>query len=120
MKIATVLVPEDRAPMPMAPTVPNGPQVKMTEEGDNRLRTYASLMATPHDEALLEWHATGQLALIEVDNRRVEEVGEPAMIRSFDFSPAGEYTRVTTMVKPFSYIVLMTEIKLLVMNNYQD
>ena len=104
-KIATVLVPEDRAPMPMAPTVPDGPQVKMTEEGDNRLRTYASLMATPHDEALLEWHATGQLALIEVDNRRVEEVGEPAMIRSFDFSPAGEYTRVTTIVKPFSYIV---------------
>ena len=33
----------------------------MTAEGENLLRTYASLMATPHDEALLEWHATGQL-----------------------------------------------------------
>ncbi|MFV2007247.1 MAG: TolB family protein, partial [Longimicrobiales bacterium] len=104
-KIATVLVPEDRIPMPLPPKVPTGPQVKMTEEGKNLLRTYASLMETPYDEALLEWHIRGQLALIDVDNRRVEEIGEPAMIHSFDFSPTGEYARVTRIVKPFSYIV---------------
>ncbi|MCH7565125.1 MAG: S9 family peptidase [Gemmatimonadetes bacterium] len=104
-KIATVLVPENRNPMPLPPVVPTGPQVKHTLEGDNLLRTFASLMATPHDEALLEWHAMGQLALIDVDNRRVDEIGEPAMIRSFDFSPTGEYARVTRVVKPFSYIV---------------
>ncbi|HKJ02932.1 MAG TPA: prolyl oligopeptidase family serine peptidase, partial [Longimicrobiales bacterium] len=104
-KIATVLPPDGRSPRPLAPAVPAGPQVKQTLEGENILRTYASLMKTPYDEALLEWHLTGQLALVDVANRRVEKVGAPAMIWDFDFSPSGEYVRVTKLDKPFSYIV---------------
>jgi dipeptidyl aminopeptidase/acylaminoacyl peptidase len=104
-EIATVLVPEDRAPRPLPPGVPTGPQVKQTVDGENMLRTYASLMATPHDEALLEWHATGQLAVIDVDNRRVTRIGEPSMIWSIDFAPGGEHARVELLQKPFSYIV---------------
>ena len=107
-EIATVLVPQNRASRPMAPSVPTGPQVKQTEDGENMLRTYASLMATPYDEALLEWHVTGQLATVAVDNRRVTRIGDPAMIRSFDFSPDGAHARVTTMRRPFSYIVPVT------------
>ncbi len=104
--IATVLVPQNRSAMPTEPAVPMGPQVKVAENDDmNRLRTYASLMATPHDKALLEWHATGQLAVIDVERRRAAPVGAPAMIRSFDMSPDGQHLRVTTMQKPFSYIV---------------
>ncbi|MEJ2203182.1 MAG: prolyl oligopeptidase family serine peptidase [Gemmatimonadota bacterium] len=104
-EIATVLVPEGRASRPLPPSVPVGPQVKQTIEGENMLRTYASLMATPHDEELLEWHATGQLAVIDVDSRRVTRVGEPAMIWSIDFAPGGEFARVELLQKPFSYIV---------------
>lgn len=104
-KIATVLAPDGRRPRPVAPAVPTGPQVKQTLEGENILRTYASLMKTPHDEALLEWHVTGQLALVNVANRQVEKVGSPAMIWALDFSPNGEYVRVTTVEKPFSFIV---------------
>ncbi|MDH3270316.1 MAG: prolyl oligopeptidase family serine peptidase [Gemmatimonadota bacterium] len=104
-EIATILVPQRRTARPIESRVPVGPQVKQTEEGKNMLRTYASLMATPYDEELLEWHATGQLALVQVDSRDVEEVGEPAMITSFDFSPTGEYARVEIMQKPFSYVV---------------
>ena len=107
-EIATVLVPEDRAGRPMERTVPAGPQIKQTEDGKNVLRTYASLMATPYDESLLEWHVTGQLAMIAVDNRRVIRVGDPAMLRSFDFSPDGRHARVTTMHRPFSYVVPVT------------
>jgi dipeptidyl aminopeptidase/acylaminoacyl peptidase len=104
-EIATVLVPEGRGARPEPPAIPMGPQVKLTEDGENMLRTYASLMATPHDEALLEWHATGQLALIDVGSRAVTRLGEPTMVTSFDFSPTGEYARVETMQRPFSYIV---------------
>ena len=103
--IATVLLPDDRTQRPIESTVPTGPQVKMTAEGENLLRTYASLMATPHDEALLEWHATGQRAVIDVGSRNVQEIGQPTMIRSFDFSPDGQYARVTRVQPPFSYIV---------------
>jgi dipeptidyl aminopeptidase/acylaminoacyl peptidase len=104
-KIATVLAPDGRPARPQPPTVPTGPQVKQTLEGENILRTYASLMKTPYDEALLEWHVTGQLALVNVANRQVEKVGAPALIWGFDFSPDGEYVRVTKLDKPFSYIV---------------
>jgi dipeptidyl aminopeptidase/acylaminoacyl peptidase len=104
-EIATVLLPDDRSRRPLPPQVPTGPQVKQTLEGENMLRTYASLMATPYDEELLEWHATGQLAVIDVSNRRVTEVGEPAMVWSLDFAPGGEYARVELLQKPFSYIV---------------
>lgn len=104
-EIATVLIPEDRTPRPEPPTVPSGPQVKRTMEGENMLRTYASLMETPYDEELLAWHATGQLAVIEVDGGRVTRIGEPAMIWSLDFAPGGEYARVELLQRPFSYIV---------------
>jgi dipeptidyl aminopeptidase/acylaminoacyl peptidase len=104
-KIATVIAPAGRSPRPLPSAVPTGPQVKQTLEGENILRTYASLMKTPYDEALLEWHTTGQLALVDVASRRVENVGAPTMITDFDFSPNGEYVRVTRMEKPFSYIV---------------
>lgn len=104
-KIATVLPPDRRSPRPAAPAVPPGPQVKFTEDGENLLRNYASLMKTPFDEALLEWHVTGQLALVDVGSRSVEKVGAPNMIWGFDFSGDGEYVRVTKLRKPFSYVV---------------
>jgi dipeptidyl aminopeptidase/acylaminoacyl peptidase len=104
--IAAVLVPDARAPMPVKPAVPLGPQVKLAEEADrNRLRTYASLLATPYDQALLEWHATGQVALIDVQSRAVRKVGQPTMVRELSVAPGGEHVRVTRMVKPFSYVV---------------
>ncbi|HEX2165856.1 MAG TPA: prolyl oligopeptidase family serine peptidase, partial [Longimicrobiales bacterium] len=103
--IVTVLVPDDRGAVPAAPAVPSGPQVRLTTEGDNRLRTYASLLEWPHEKALLEYYATGQLALIDVDSRSVRTIGAPAMIRRVDVGPRGEYVRITTVQKPFSYIV---------------
>ncbi len=103
--IVTVLVPEDRAPMPREPVVPTGPEIKVSEEGKNLVRTYPSLMGTPYEKDLLAWHWTGQLARIEVENRRVTEIGEPAMIRSLNSSHDGEYFRVTWNERPFAYNV---------------
>ena len=98
-----------------------GPTVKLAEDSDkNRLRTFPSLMSTPYEFQLLEWHATGQVAMIDVIAPTappakgkapklvpapVKKIGPPAMIRALDLSPDGKYVRVTRMVKPFSYIV---------------
>ncbi|MHB1329561.1 MAG: S9 family peptidase, partial [Gemmatimonadales bacterium] len=105
-QIATVLIPAARGARPTAPKVPVGPQVKLAEENDrNMLRTYQSLMATPTDQAVLAWHTTGQLALVDVASRAVTPVGAPAMIRTVEAGSGGPYLRVTRMVEPFSYIV---------------
>jgi len=103
--IVCVLVPDDRDDPPVEPAMPTTPMVRVTEEGENKLRIYASLLETPHEMALLEYYATGQLALIDIDRRRATPIGSPAMIRSFTISGDGQYLRVTRMVKPFSYIV---------------
>jgi dipeptidyl aminopeptidase/acylaminoacyl peptidase len=103
--IITVLVPENRPPMPPKPPAATGPEIKVGEEGENRVRTYPSLMGTPYEKDLLEWHWTGQLARIEVENRRITNIGEPTMIRSVNSSHDGEYFRVTRTVRPFAYTV---------------
>ena len=52
---------------PRPPAAPAGPQVKVADDADkNRLRTFPSLMSTPYDFQLLEWHATGQVVVIDV------------------------------------------------------
>ncbi|HKW02399.1 MAG TPA: hypothetical protein VJN96_21425, partial [Vicinamibacterales bacterium] len=105
-QIAAVLVPDGRPAMPPAEAeIPTGPEVKVALGGRSQARTFPSLMHTPHDFALLEWHATGQLALIDVATKAVKKIGAPAMIRALDLSPTGQYVRVTRMTKPFSYIV---------------
>jgi dipeptidyl aminopeptidase/acylaminoacyl peptidase len=105
-QIATVLIPDGRPPRPPDPAAPTGPEVKIADTGDkDRLRTFPSLMTTPYQLALLEWHATGQAALINVQTGAVKKVGKPTMVRSIDVSPDGNYLRVTRMTKPFSYIV---------------
>jgi dipeptidyl aminopeptidase/acylaminoacyl peptidase len=104
--ITAVLIPEGRAPMPQAPAAPEGPTVKLATDSDrNRLRTFASLMSTTYDKELLEWHATGQLATIDVQKGTVKKIGQPTMVRAIDASLDGKYVRVTRMVKPFSYDV---------------
>jgi len=103
--IVTVLIPENRPPMPRRPATATGPEIKVTETGENMVRTYPSLMGTPYDKDLLEWHWTGQLALIQVDNRRVTNIGAPTMVRSVNASQDGEYFRVTHTVRPFAYTV---------------
>ena len=77
-QIATVLVPDGRAAMPQPPASPTGPSVKLAMETDkNRLRTFPSLMTTPYEEQLLEWHATGQLALVDVSKGTARKIGAP-------------------------------------------
>ncbi|MEO5509766.1 MAG: prolyl oligopeptidase family serine peptidase [Longimicrobiales bacterium] len=103
--IMAVLVPDNRPPVPTEPAVPTTPKVRMTTPEKNSQRTYPSLLETPYDMILLEYYTTGQLAQIGVSSRNVKKIGKPAMIRSVDAGPRGEYLRVTTMTRPFSYIV---------------
>lgn len=103
--LATVLVPRNRAPMPAEPAQPRGPQVRVTEDGENMLRVYKSLLATPYEKDLVEWHNTGQVALIDVGGGDVTEVGQPVMVRDLDVSANGAHVLVERMVRPFSYVV---------------
>ena len=106
--LAFVQVPDARAPMPTAPAAPIGPTVKLADSDRNRLRTFPSLLSTVYEKELLEWHSTGQVALLDMlptAKGTIRKVGAPTMVRSVDVSPDGTYLRVNRMVKPFSYDV---------------
>ena len=103
--IFAVLVPENRGKEPVEPETPTMLQVKKTTKKENRLRTYQDLLEGHFESTLVEYHTTGQLARINVNNRRVKNIGEPAMIQDIDPNPAGDYLIVERMKKPFSYIV---------------
>ena len=105
-KIVAVFPPDGRTPRPLPPPVPAGPEVIVSMDADrNRLRTFPSLMRTPYEHQLLEWHATGQIGMVDVATGAVTKFGKPAMITAVDMSPDAKYARVTQMTKPFSFIV---------------
>ncbi|HXH60111.1 MAG TPA: prolyl oligopeptidase family serine peptidase [Fimbriimonadaceae bacterium] len=102
--LVAVFRPDHMGPEPNQPGVNDIPFLKRTDPRKNELRTYASLLTSPEDEALVEYYSTGQLAKVSLSGR-MAEIGETAMIESIDPNPAGGAIRVTTMQKPFSRIV---------------
>jgi len=105
-QLVAVFPPDGRSARPQPPAIPAGPEVSISMDSDkNRLRTYPSLMKTPYDQQLLEWHATGQIGIVDLATGAMTRFGKPAMITAIDVSPDGKFARVTRMTKPFSYIV---------------
>lgn len=103
--LAAVFVPDNRPDAPVLNPVWPGPRLQNSDPKPNALRTYASLLQTPFDQASLEYHATGQLAIVDAANGDWEAVGKPALFESIDANPSGGAIRATVMEKPFSYIV---------------
>ncbi len=105
--ITVVQIPGGRGPVPThgSDGIEDGPQVRMTEGKTIPQRIHWSLLEDPHDQAILKYYTTGQLAQIDVKTKVARKVGAPAMIRSVDASPDGAYFRVSVMTEPFSYRV---------------
>lgn len=102
--VMAVFVPANVGPVPKAPAVPDQPLVLVADPKKNSLRTYASLLKDKHQAQQFEYFTTGQLMRVSL-NGDAKAIGQPAMIRSFDASLDGKFARVTTTLKPFSYIV---------------
>lgn len=85
--------------------IPTGPTVSVSESGiESQNRTYQDLLKDKIDEDNFE-------KLITTDLYRIDLTGDKKIFKSGDlfvsesFSPDGKYLMVTTLEKPFSYIV---------------
>jgi dipeptidyl aminopeptidase/acylaminoacyl peptidase len=105
-KLVSVLIPSGRGPAPKNGSVPAQPRVRLTDPSSNRIPTLRGLLQTQLDEDLLEYYETGQLAVLDLASKSVQEIGKPAMIQSVDASPDGKFFRVRKTERPFSYEVL--------------
>jgi hypothetical protein len=84
--------------------VPVGPTVSVSDGKEAQNRTYQDLLKNKDDEHNFEQLAMSELYKVSLDGSAGKWLGA-AMYRSISFSPDGNYVMVTTLDKPFSYLV---------------
>lgn len=104
-RIVCAMVPAGRGAPPQANPVPVGPVIQFNEGKGAPVRTYQDLLTNAHDEALFDYYAKAQLALIEVRSGKRVPIGQPGIISGFNPSPDGQYLLVTALRRPYSYLV---------------
>ncbi len=84
--------------------IPSGPTISVNDGKKAQNRTYQDLLKNKNDE-----HNFEQLVLSELHKVTIQGQSklwkETDMYRSMSFSPDGNYIMVTTIEKPFSYLV---------------
>lgn len=93
-----------RGAIPKAPLAPAGPVIQETSGNAAPSRTYQDLLANPYDETLFAYFMDSQLMKVSLDGSK-SPIGKPAMIKSLDISPDGNYLLIESIQKPFSYLV---------------
>lgn len=85
--------------------VPAGPVVQENEKGSAPVRTYQDMLKNPHDEEVFAHYTSSELWLINVENGAKTLFHGRAIHSGMQISPDGEYVMITTLKRPFSYIV---------------
>ncbi|HBH22475.1 MAG TPA: S9 family peptidase [Cytophagales bacterium] len=99
------MLPEDRKPLiDTENVVPEGPTVSVSEGKKAQNRTYQDLLKNKNDEFNFEQLALSELHKVSLDGS-IEKWAESAMYNNINFSPNGEYVLISTVEKPFSYLV---------------
>ncbi len=84
--------------------LPTGPIVSTSDGKVSQNRTYQDLLKNPKDETNFETLATSDLVKINVDGSKIP-FAKSAIYTSKSFSPDGKYLMVSTIKRPYSYIV---------------
>ncbi|MDH4196613.1 MAG: prolyl oligopeptidase family serine peptidase, partial [Candidatus Aminicenantes bacterium] len=108
-RLLVFLIPEGRGPAPERPRVPVGPNIQETAGQAAKVATYQDLLKTPYDEALFEYCATAQPALIDAATGQVQNLGQPGIFLGLSPSPDMEYFLAIRINRPYSYSVTYFE-----------
>ncbi len=102
--ILKVLPQERPALINVDTAVPSGPTISVNEGKKAQNRTYQDLLKNKNDEANFEALATCVLHKVNLKGDQ-KEFMPSAIYSGMSFSPDGKYFMVTTVSKPFSYLV---------------
>ncbi|WP_158962976.1 S9 family peptidase [Myroides fluvii] len=105
-QILVTVIPANRpALVDTKKNLPTGPIVSISEEGIvSQNRTYQDLLKNKTDEANFETLVTSELYLVDLKGNK-KLFKEAALYASESMSPDGNYIMLTTLEKPFSYLV---------------
>lgn len=101
------LIPSNRpALIDTSKNIPTGPIVSVSEGVVSQNRTYQDLLKNKTDEANFETLVTSELYKIDLKGNKTL-FKKADLYVSESFSPDGEYIMLTTIQKPFSYLVTL-------------
>jgi len=103
-ELLVALVPEGRGAEPAAPQVASGPVIQANAGRTAPARTYQDLLENAHDEALFDHYFTARLARVGLDGS-VTRLGTSGIVRQAEPSPDGRYILVSTIHRPYSYLI---------------
>ncbi|RQO32517.1 S9 family peptidase [Taibaiella sp. KBW10] len=99
------MIPEDRAALiNAAKDLPKGPTVSVAEGTVSQNRTYADLLKNKTDEQNFETLTGSELYKVSLSGQKTPFLSK-ALYAGQSFSPDGKYILISTIQKPFSYIV---------------
>lgn len=99
------MVPRDKKPLINADkSIPTGPTISSNDGKKAQNRTYQDLLKNKNDEHNFEQLAHSELYKVSIDGEK-EKWLESAMYNRISFSPDGNYVLISTVEKPFSYLV---------------
>ncbi len=100
------VLPKDKPQLiDVAQAIPTGPTVSVSEKGQKaQNRTYQDLLQNATDEANFESLITSELYKVDLSGNKTLWRGKD-MYTSQSFSPDGMYVLISTIHRPYSYIV---------------
>lgn len=102
------LLPEKKAALIDAKkSLPDGPIISVSDGSKAQNRTYQDLLKNPTDEANFVTLASSELYRVILDGKKTL-FKEADMYYYENFAPGGEYILISTIQKPFSYVVPLT------------
>ena len=98
-------IPSDRkALIDEKQNLPTGPTVSNSDGKVSQNRTYQDLLKNPQDEANFETLAKSELVKISINGDQ-QKFKSDGIYSGMNYSPDGNYLMLTTIQKPYSYIV---------------
>jgi dipeptidyl aminopeptidase/acylaminoacyl peptidase len=100
------LIPKKAGAAPVAGALGIAPSIQETDGKSGESSTYETrdTLGSKQDEALFEYYATSQLALVEAATGRTTPIGRPALFTDIEPAPDGDHILVSFIKKPFSYV----------------
>ena len=93
-----------RGAAPSRSEVPTGPVIQENLGRITPGATYQDLLKNPEDEAIFDYYATSQVAVVGPDGE-ITPVGKPGVIESASVSPDGRYALLDERHHPYSYLL---------------
>lgn len=95
-------IPSSRGPAPLRNEIPAGPVVQENLGRVTPAATFEDLLKNPQDEAIFDYYATSQLALVHLDGTSTP-LAKPLVAVDASPSPDGNFALVSERQHPYSY-----------------